>query len=117
MARNPPCCAIAYTLESHLTSIPLPSERTSYHLYFPTEENEEGQIAVTIHIKTNDNAACAGPLDVSYEYCWRMLHVALDNCDVQAEDGKYGGLVLDVCVWWVLDPNPRVNWPYTGKIS
>ena len=100
---------------THLTNLPF-AERTSYYLYRATHNNEEGQVAVTIHVKW-DADACAGPLPISWEYCWDQLHHPLDGCNTGSENGKRGGVIYHDCVYWVLDPNPRVNYPYEGLIG
>ena len=45
-----------------------------------------------------------------------MLHFPLDGCDTFQENGKNGGIVRDGCLYWILDPNWKYNYPYAGMI-
>lgn len=49
--------------------------------------------------------------------CWDTLHDPLDHCDSDAENGKNGGLYLNECVWWIIDPAPSTNQPYPFGVT
>lgn len=119
---HPPLSNISprHCLPAHVSQTPTNSpsllECTYDYLYPATHDDEEGHIKVMLKVK-NDNHDCNGPIPVGWGWCWDDLHKPLDSCDTAAVNGKYGGIMLHKCVNWVLDPNPNVNYPYTGLIE
>ena len=70
-----------------------------------------GQIFIALVVNKED-PACVGPFPISWEYCHYTFREPLDGCDDDAVNGKHGGMLLQRCMWFVVDPAPAYNQPY-----
>lgn len=86
-----------------------------HHLYTPTKDTEEGEIFIGLHIDNTD-PDCVGPRSLGWEECHYLFRYPLDDCDTDAENGKHGGMILEKCFWWIVDPAPKSNQPYPFNI-